>query len=283
MTNWRYCNVKPGEKVPYPAGWQNTPKTLDNIDSTNVGVLLGPVSQGLVALDFDGTTAWSWYSNTIGAPLPKTIMWSSGKPDRCQMAFTVPEQYWPLLRTQKITNTTTDLITKGEGFEFRWTGGQSVLPPSRLTDGRAYMWLATPLDTDVAEIPEAILDYWVLLSNPEPKAVEVVYPPATESEVTELAEKLKSLYPTLDNYDTWIRVTWAFCNTIGYADGITLMRYYWPEQQAGEYAKLNSSPPERKCGIGTIKKLIRDRSGDVKNNKLSAVNQLAEQLRRKYL
>lgn len=258
MTHWRYCNIPRGQKGPRSAGWQRTPLMLDNIDADgNVGVLLGPQSQGLCALDFDGTTAWTWFNEHFNIDLPNTIMWASGKTDRCQMAFAVPEAYWDLLKTLKIAT------GDHEGFEFRWTGGQSVLPPSLHPDTqKEYFWHNSPLSADLAAIPDAVLAYWLLQSNPEPEYSEPVeHPPATEAEVLALAVELKTCYPSFD-YDTWIRVTWAFCNTIGYEDGITLMKYHWPEQTAGEYNKLKSKPHGgRVCTIGTVKKLIRDRKG----------------------
>jgi hypothetical protein len=105
-----------------------------------------------------------------------------------------------------------------------------------------------------------VLAYWLTISNPEPEVIETVDRlPITEQEVIELAAELKSLYPKLD-YDTWIRVTWAFCNTIGTEDGITLMKYHYPENTAGEYKRLQSQRPAgRICTMGTVKKLIRDR------------------------
>ena len=250
---WRYCTVRAGEKIPFPKQWQTTPLVLADITTDNLGLLLGPCSGGVVALDFDGASAWSWFDQTFDIELPPTIAWTSGKDARCQMAFTVPEDYWPLLRTQKIST------GPGEGFEFRWDRTQSVMPPSRLTDGRQYTWFRAPSQTDLVELPEAVLDWWVMKCNPVPVA-PAAYPAATEQQVLELAQELKSLYPELTDYDTWTRVTWAFCNTIGYADGIALMQWHWPEQRPGEYKTLGNKPPAgRRCTIGTVKKLIGQR------------------------
>lgn len=255
---WRYCNIPRGQKGPRDPGWQRQPRLLQDIDPDgNIGVLLGPISGGLCALDFDGTSAWSWFDQTIDVALPATVMWASGKTDRCQMAFAVPEAYWNYLKTTKIAT------GAHEGFELRWTGAQSVLPPSLHPDTKKeYFWVASPNCTDIAELPDAVLAYWLAQSNPRTEpAVLVEHPPATEQEVVALAAELKACYPSLD-YDTWIRVTWAFCNTVGYEDGIALMKYHWPEQVAGEYNKLRSRPHNgRVCTIGTVKKLIRDRRG----------------------
>ena len=255
MPSWRYCQVRTGEKIPYPAGWQNQPRNLQQILSNNLGLLLGPKSGGVVALDFDGATAWTWYVQQFGTDIPITIAWTSGKESRCQMAFQVPEDYWPLLRTIKVTT------GEHEGFEFRWDRTQSIMPPSQLNDGRCYSWISAPSSTNIADLPEAILDWWVMECNPVTDLNENQYPPVDEPEVIELAQQLKQLHPGPFEYDRWSRITWAFCNTIGYADGIALMRYHWPEQQAGEYNNLNSKPPERKCTIGTVKKIIKELGG----------------------
>jgi hypothetical protein len=258
IPSWRYCNIPRGQKGPRYSNWQNTAYTLDQIDATgNVGVLLGPLSAGVCALDFDGTTAWHWFADTFNIELPNTIMWSSGRTDRCQMAFSVPEAYWEYIRTLKIAT------GDHEGFEFRWTGGQSVLPPSLHPDTQQeYFWVRSPHDTDLSPIPEAVLCHWLELCNPVPPE-ETVYVPASQNQITEMAAELKRLYPTLDSYDSWCGVTWAFCRELGNADGILLMKYYWPEQEAGEYQGLISSRSKTGKGytIGTIKWMIKQRGG----------------------
>ena len=256
---WRYCQVRDGEKIPYPAGWQNQPRLLEQVLSNNLGLLLGSKSGGVVALDFDGPTAWQWYSEHFGADIPTTIAWTSGKDSRCQMAFAVPEDYWPLLRTLKIAT------GDHEGFEFRWDRTQSVMPPSSLADGRCYAWVSAPSATPLSQLPQAILEWWVLECNPERLETPAVeYPPATEQEVVALAARLKQLYPEL-GYEQWTRATWAFCNTVGTADGIALMRYHYPEKSAGEYDRLRSESPTNPVRIGTIYYMIQQRDPDFRS------------------
>jgi hypothetical protein len=254
---WRYCNVTAGDKRPYPAGWQNRPRTLDAITSSNVGLLLGVPSSGVCALDFDGTTAWRWYDHAIGAALPATATWRSGKTDRCQMAFAVPEQYWNYLRTLKITHTRDPIIDQGEGFEFRWTGTQSVMPPSELADGRQYTWLQTP--EQVATIPEEILCYWLQHSNPNVPATEprdlTQLGPADLQEITMLLTRVKTAHADLD-YDTWRTVAWAVAHHLGVGVAQQVMPMYWPERQRNEYAHLyRGYNPARSPTIGTIRHL----------------------------
>lgn len=282
LPDWRYCRIPYGEKGPRDFGWNKNPLTLDQIPNTmNIGVILGTASNGLCALDFDGPAAWTWWDNNIGIPIPDTVAWASGRIGRCQMAFRVPEAAWEYLEVKKINLGVPcpEDPTKTQGFEFRWSskkGVQSVLPPSMHPDTKQqYFWINPPSTTNIAELPDQVLTHWINLIYPASVPVEIVeYPPATTQEVEQLAAELKKLYPTLDGYDTWTRVTWAFCNTIGYQDGITLMKYYYPEQTSGEYAKLNSKPPERKCGIGTIKKMIKERS--------SRLSRMELELKKKY-
>ena len=93
---------------------------------------------------------------------------------------------------------------------------------------------------------------------------EYVYEPEhknTDEEISQLIQELKRLYPTLD-YDTWIRVTWAFCHELGTNGGINLMRQYYPESKSGEYKKLNASSYNgKKVTLGTIVKMIKDKNG----------------------
>ena len=258
---WRYCNVRAGGKVPYPAGWQRDPRRIKDIESTNVGLLLGPVSGGLVALDFDGPTAWSWFEQRIGCALPKTVMWTSGKDSRCQMAFAVPEQYWDYVRTQKITHTRDDAIADGEGFEFRWTGCQSVMPPSQLEDGRQYAWIVSPTQTDVAELPDEILAHWLTLGenrtvvNTNP--VEDIDVDSIDEEkfveLTAILEQVRQQIPTPD-YDVWMRIAFATASEVGNSVAAVLLATLWPEKNRGEYAKLLASrDPSRSP---TIKSLV---------------------------
>jgi hypothetical protein len=257
---WRYCQVREGEKVPFPAGWQSNPLQLTQIMTNNLGVLLGPKSAGVVALDFDGATAWTWFEETFGIDVLEqiidTVAWTSGKDFRCQMAFSVPEDYWPLLRTQKIPT------GDHEGFEFRWDRTQSILPPSRLADGRQYTWINSPSTTDLLALPENILIWWVLKCNPEPVKATTIYSPTTVDgdEVVAIYEELKRHYPVL-GWDMWAKATWAACRTLGRSDGVAVMKTFWPEQQEGEYNNLltTKTEPAKPVTLGTVITWIRRR------------------------
>lgn len=254
---WRYVNIKNGEKTPVGYGWQKHPLLITEIYTENVGVILGGHSNGLCAIDFDGIEAIDHFNNifpNIDITSYNTAMWTSGKPYRFQVGFYVPEMYWTTLK-RKVINS----------LEFRWNNTQSILPPSKLVDGREYVWIKKP-SNGMCTIPDEILAYWLSLIldeyNYEP--VQLYEPTSTSGEeAARIAEQLKKHYPQLD-YDTWIRVTWGFCNSIGYNDGIAIMKYYYPEQKPGEYKKLLSSRYSGKvCTIGTIIKMIKDKGGIV--------------------
>ena len=262
VPTWRFCTIPHGQKGPRYAGWQTRPYTLEQIDPiNNVGVLLGPLSGGLCALDFDGTTAWTWFDQQFpDLNMPATCAWSSGRRNRCQMAFRVPEAYWDYLKTIKIPT------GEAEGFEFRWTGGQSVVPPSvHPTTQQEYFWVQAPSVTDLAELPDAILCHWLLQTNPAPATLhtDAEIPPPTGDEITRIYEDLKRFYPTL-GYDRWSIATWVACRELGQTDGLAVMRYFWPEKDAGEYANLlkSNSRPAKPATIGSIITWIRQHDAD---------------------
>jgi hypothetical protein len=192
-------------------------------------------------------------------------MWTSGKEYRCQAAFLVPEIYWDVLKRKVVSS-----------LEFRW-GGQSVMPPSKLVDGRQYAWINSPSTTVLQQIPDDVLSHWLtLLLNDMPvyDYTPIERPKLSDDNITQLADEFKRLYPVLD-YDTWIRVTWAFCNELGTNDGVAIMKYHYPESKKGEYRKFyHSSNSGKKITIGTVIKMIKDGGGSIPKN-IGLENELA--------
>lgn len=254
--SWRYCRVRGGEKRPYPNGWQNTPLRLEQIDSESIGLMLGPFSGGIVAVDFDGVSAIDWFEREIGCELPTTPTWSSGKPGRCQMAFQVPAELWQHLRTKKFAT------GEGEGFEFRWAGGQSVLPPSRHPETQQpYQWIVSAAEP-VAELPYPLLEYWIGLCHDEPEqdlTPEVRVEDITEADFEEaerVMQRLKEIKPVL-NYDEWRSVCWALAHFLGRSVATVLVVKYYPEQHRNEYQTLYRTWNKAKSPtIATIKHMI---------------------------
>jgi len=99
-----------------------------------------------------------------------------------------------------------------------------------------------------------------------PYVDNVQYSKNTPEDIELMIQELKRLYPDL-NYETWIRVTWAFCHELGQSEGINLMRQYYPETSQGEYKKLSTTRYNgKKVTIGTIVKMIKDRQGKIKRS-----------------
>lgn len=249
LPDWRYCNVQYGDKKPYPKDWQNNPLTLQQVSSGNIGVILGSHSSGLCAIDFDGEQAWDYWDQHIGINIAdtNTVMWSSGKELRLQAAFTVPKDYWPVLK-RKVINT----------LEFRWHG-QSVLPPSRHPDGRDYIWLKKPSEVKVMELPEIVLTHWLNLILEEetkydniPKAI---YDNTIDSVMVDyLLSKISAKVGNLrGEYDVWRTIAWATCHAIGINNAQILMMQYWPDKTKKEMTTLKAwKMNHRSPTIGTL-------------------------------
>lgn len=277
LTGWRFCKIPYGTKGPVYKDWQKKPYTLEQIpQSDNIGVILGPQSNGLLAIDFDGPWAWDYWNEHIKIDFNSfdTVMWTSNKPGRCQMAFSVHPDFWQHMPTLFKKNGPLGDDGKLQAIEFRWgndeRGCQSVLPPSLHPDNKLdpninYQWLRKPSEINVAEAPAELLE-WIYNTHIQDTTYVpevVMYEPKNidGEEANKIAEELKKYYPTLD-YDTWIRVTWAFCNTVGQVDGMAIMKYYYPESKKGEYSKLMRSRSNGKvCTIGTVIKMIKDKGG----------------------
>jgi hypothetical protein len=261
--SWRYCRVRAGEKKPYPNGWQNSPLTLEQVDSANIGLILGPKGNGVCAIDFDGTTAWTWFTEQKITSLPVTPTWTSGKVDRCQMAFSVAEQYWDVLETKKIQTLAPSKpgAGDGEGFEFRWAGGQSVLPPS-IHPGtkQPYIWLVDAT-TPVAEIPEQLLYVWLQQIAKKAVVVEDTTPEVKLEDLEQFdvneAESILKILKTRRSalsYEEWRTVCWGLAHHVGREAAGVLIKMYYPEQKAGEYNDLFRTWNKAKSPkIGSVK------------------------------
>lgn len=278
LTDWRFVPIPTGEKGPKTYGWQKKHYTLDQIPKySNIGVILGPASNGILAVDFDGPWTWEYWLENIKIPFETidTVTWTSNKLGRCQMAFRVPKEAWEIMPAKFSKRGPLGDDGKPQQLEFRWgtdeSGCQSVLPPSlhpdRFIDPKIYYnWLRKPSEVQVQEIPVDLLE-WILNNHTEvlnePQITETEYRKSTPDEIVQLAGELKRLYPTLD-YETWIRVTWAFCHELGTGDGLAVMKYHYPETKRGEYKKLSTSRYNgKKVTIGTVVKLIKDRNGSL--------------------
>jgi hypothetical protein len=159
---------------------------------TGVSVVTGPLSGGLMAIDFDGPLAIQKYLELSSEQLPPTtIKWSSGKSGHFQLLLQVPREKWEGLKPQKIE------LQNGEKLELRWNQC-STLPPSIHPDTQSpYFWND---QGEVAECPDFILDLMreaptVELSQ-KPKLENPTYIDAGEKSLVDLLEQ--EILPRLD-------------------------------------------------------------------------------------
>ena len=178
--SWQLTPVR--DKKPYTNCWQNKDLDRDFITqeivsggATGYGLRLGLPSGGLLAIDFDGQSAIDYSLEKFGK-LPTTVTWTSGRPGRYQALFQVPAAYQERIKNKK--NKTGD----GEAIEFRYTGNQSVLPPSAHPETDGYKWVNDPIDTPVVELSQVVIDYLLELEPKPRRKVERKIQPVTTPE-----------------------------------------------------------------------------------------------------
>lgn len=123
-------------KAPYLNDWQNRDvdrafikSEIDAAKAVGIGLRLGEPSGYVVAIDFDGQSAIDLGQELFGE-IPETVTWTSGRPGRYQALFVVPEQYRDRVKNKTVKTGVIGDDEKAEQIEFRYTGNQSVLPPS---------------------------------------------------------------------------------------------------------------------------------------------------------
>jgi Bifunctional DNA primase/polymerase, N-terminal len=149
---------KPDPKAPYLKKWSTTDIDRQAIErditsgrAIGFGLKLGGE---LVAIDFDGQSAIDYWVERFG-DIPHTVTWTSGKDGRFQALFTLPPADRTEVKPKKISTGT------AEQLEFRYTSHQSVLPPSPHPETDGYVWVNSPSDTSIAQLPQAAIDFWV--------------------------------------------------------------------------------------------------------------------------
>lgn len=253
LTNWRYSNIRTGEKIPYPNNWPANPLKLEQIQSKNIGVILGPAS-GICAIDWDGEEAIDFWTNQFNIDIASidTVMWTSGKHYRLQAAFTINQEFWPVLKRKVVSK-----------LEFRWGGCQSILPPSKLNDGREYFWIKPPSKYPVRALPEQVLEYWLnmILEDTTRNMVTDIQPEqktqysewALDYMLSKIAQQVNDLK---GDYDTWRTIAWALCSQVGTQRAKNMMMKYWPYKTQHEQKTLNQWRRGVKGpGLGTLIKM----------------------------
>jgi hypothetical protein len=169
-----------------------------------VGLVLGEAS-GCIAVDFDGTGAVAHFRQVFGRPwtdLPATVAWSSGLPNRRQLAFRVSPDAWPHLRGRRVWRNDAGRTM----LELRGSGHQSVITGAH-PDTSGYRWIdgRSPAEQQVADAPDWLLEP-LLKGAAEPAAAD--HEPSTDADVPRALELLAHI-PPRDDYDTWLRVGMA--------------------------------------------------------------------------
>lgn len=168
-----------------------------------VGVVLGPQSGGLLAVDFDGPDSDLMFRSVYGRSaqeLPRTVAWSSGRPSRRQMAFYVPREYWDDLRGRRSWN-----HDGSNALELRWLGHQSVIAGAH-PDTSGYHWVSgcSPSELQTAAAPDWLLE--PLFKLPDEPA-HTNYAPSAED--YDRAKELLGYIKPRDGYDGWLKVGMA--------------------------------------------------------------------------
>jgi Protein of unknown function (DUF3987)/Bifunctional DNA primase/polymerase, N-terminal len=169
-TAWALTPVR-GNKAAYLPNWQNHPASRADIardikagKAKGFGILTGMLSAGILAIDCDGHQPHALLIEILGGEIPHTVAFTSGKEGRAQYLFTVPPADWDRIKTQKAGS-----ANDGGMLEFRWDGCQSVLPPSAHPETQMYKWVNSPTTTEIAPIPDKVLDYLIVKpSSPPP-------------------------------------------------------------------------------------------------------------------
>lgn len=225
---WALTPVR--DKRPYRKEWQHEQPLsreaiAQNICSANasgVGLRLGQISGGILAIDFDGHSAFDkWLELSGGVEPPLTVKWTSGKDGRFQIAFQVSKEYWGKIASKKIA---TGWDASGKAFEYleiRWDGCQSVLPPSDHPTTPGYIWLPgqSPQECEIATIPDWLLE----VAKPEPKRQQTPtreYSASTSASTNILTDSgwdIRNFSYLLDGYKADGRKGWDTCKCPGHS------------------------------------------------------------------
>src|SRR5919202_1326015 len=167
---------------------------------TGVSLVTGPLSNGVMAIDFDGPLALQKYCELSGGQLPPTTKrWTSGKPGHFQILLSVPPENWEGLKPIKLE------LDNNEKLELRWNQC-STLPPSVHPDTeKPYFWKN---DGAIAECPDFILDLMretlaVELSK-KPIAQNTIYIDVKKSLVDILENEILPRLDAEEFYGNWV-------------------------------------------------------------------------------
>ena len=222
---WRYLPVN-GNKVPWnyktnrEPEWDGlkgyTAKQIQEMQPKAVGLILGERSLGVGAIDFDGPGSEEEFLRLFGRPssdLPSSIAWTSGKPDRRQIAFSVPSAWRNKLRHRQWRQGGS--IVFEARFPAQGSNLQSVIAGKHPETG-GYRWVkgCSPQEVDVAEAPEwlleALLETDSSLPKTSPKPQKDLSDAEQERNKDKALEALRCLPASdFEDYDNWLMVGMA--------------------------------------------------------------------------
>ncbi len=135
------------------------PSDLDQMNGVvkTIGLHLGPTSNGVMAVDFDGRFALHLFEELVGRSpmeLPATVKLTSGLMGHYQCLYRVPKEHWEELQTKQFKWKD---HPKRELFELRWIV-QSVItgehPNKLLSNGYFFAEGSSPKDVEIAPVPD---------------------------------------------------------------------------------------------------------------------------------
>lgn len=222
--------------------WQLIGYEAHELDAFNghvkgVGLMVGEMSGGIAALDFDGPGSEETFEHHFGrsaSELPATVTWTSGIPGRYQAAYRIPKEWWG-----RISMKTLKKPECGD-CELRWNHQSAIagthpnwedtvkktgfgLGPG---DG-FYSFRNKPTEVAVTDAPEWLLEGWARIcergaATPKApsakgwlseKAKQAIYPGRKSIDARYDAFKcreivLQFLQPATEfqDYDTWLTV-----------------------------------------------------------------------------
>ena len=171
--DWKLTPLR-DNKAPYRTAWQHEiPLTraqiiaeIESGEAKGFGIRTGKISDGIVAIDFDGSSAMQKALELSGGKLlPDTVTFTSNRLGREQRLYLIPQEYWGSIRTTKIKTGVIDDDGKPEQLELRWDGCQSVLPPSVHPKTGHYDWRRSPQEVALAPAPMWVIS--AMLAEPE--------------------------------------------------------------------------------------------------------------------
>jgi hypothetical protein len=253
--------IRNGEKV-----WSDRKNRQWTAYPTGYGIRLGKVSGGIVAIDFDGQSAWDLAQKLSNGDLPDTVAFTSNRPGRHQRLYQIPEEYWEAIATHKLKTGVKGDDGKPEQLEFRWSGCQSVLPPSKHPSTGEYSWINSPQDIEVAIAPMWVIEQMLPEPTPEPtpasrQPVLLRLPNNSDWTDTDWAlSYLNALSPyRADDYDDWLAVGMALHSV----DDSLLSEWDAWSRQSNKYQpgdcdkKWKSFSSSGKVSIGTLAQMAK--------------------------